>query len=333
MTEFSQIPRHIISHQPTPMEFAARLSAQLGIELLIKRDDCTGLAGGGNKTRKLEYLLADARQQGADTLVTLGGLQSNHARQTAAAAAKFGFNCELVLQQVAGTPAADYVSNGNMLLNRLCGANLHQLTLQQDPQQYAQQLCQQLQQQGKTPYLIPVGGSNVTGSLGYVRCALELVEQLQQSGQWPEQIVVATGSAGTQAGLVAGLLLAGVNIPVLGITVSRPAEQQIALVTNLLQQLLPVLGLQASAADNRVLANGDYYGQAYGVATPACIQALEQLASTEGILLDPVYTGKAMAGLIDLVTKGVVKHGSRQLFIHTGGSQALAAYASVFDRN
>lgn len=330
MTVFEQIPRQIISHQPTPLEGAPRLSKQLGIELFIKRDDCTGLAGGGNKTRKLEYLLADARAQGADTLVTIGGLQSNHARQTAAAAARFGFDCELVLQQVAGTPVTDYANNGNMLLNQLCAAKIHQLPLQQDPLSYAQQLCQQLQQQGKTPYLIPVGGSNVTGSLGYVRCALEIVEQLEQSGQWPDQIVVATGSAGTQAGLLGGLLLAGISIPVLGITVSRPAAEQIALVTGLLQQLLPVLGLQPSVASDIVLANGDYYGPAYGVATPAGIQAVQRLASTEGVLLDPVYTGKAMAGLIDLTHKGVIAQGNRQLFIHTGGSQALAAYASVF---
>lgn len=328
MNRFEQLPRQIISHQPTALETAPRLSAELGIELLIKRDDCTGLAGGGNKTRKLEYLLADARQQGADTLVTIGGLQSNHARQTAAAAAKFGFHCELILQDVAGTPVTDYANNGNMQLNRLLGAKLHQLGLSEDYQQYAQSLLLQLQQQGKKPYLIPVGGSNVIGSLGYVRCALELVAQLEQQ-PLPEQIIVATGSAGTQAGLLAGLLLAGVDIPVLGITVSRPAQQQVALVSALLQQLLEFLGLDPSLGADKVHANGDYYGSAYGVTTAATVQALHTVARAEGLLLDPVYTGKAMAGLIDLCQQGVIAKGSRQLFIHTGGAQALPAYLSI----
>ncbi|MEH8017420.1 D-cysteine desulfhydrase family protein [Rheinheimera muenzenbergensis] len=331
MSGFEQIPRQIISHQPTPLQSAPRLSALLGINLLLKRDDCTGLAGGGNKTRKLEYLLADAQRQGADTLVTIGGVQSNHARQTAAAAAQFGFGCELILQDVAGTPAADYQHNGNMLLNQLLGANIHRLSLAQDCQQYADTLLQQLRQQGKKPYLIPIGGSSVIGSLGYVRCALELLTQLKQQGEKPDQIVVATGSAGTQAGLLAGLILAGADIPVLGITVSRPADAQIMLVSNLLQQLLGFLQLDPALANGRVQANGDYYGSAYGVTTDATIQALRSAARTEGLLLDPVYTGKAMAGLIDLSQRGIIAKHSRQLFIHTGGSQALPAYLSVLN--
>ena len=331
MAEFEHIPRLAICHQPTPLEPAPRLSAQLGIELLIKRDDCTGLAGGGNKTRKLEYLLADARQHDADTLVTIGGLQSNHARQTAAAAAKFGFGCELILQDVAGTPATDYPHNGNMLLNQLLGAQIHQLSLEQDCQQYADNLMQALRKAGKKPYLIPIGGSNVIGSLGYVRCGLELAAQLQQQNNKPEQIVVATGSAGTQAGLLAGLILAGADIPVLGITVSRPGEAQVALVTALLQQVLAFLQLDPALASGKVKANDDYYGRAYGVTTTATIQALQTAARTEGLLLDPVYTGKAMAGLIDLSQRGVIAKGSRQLFLHTGGSQALPAYLSALN--
>lgn len=329
MPAFDQIPRLTLAHLPTPLEQAPRLSAQLGIELLIKRDDCTGLAGGGNKARKLEYLLADATRLGADTLVTIGGLQSNHARQTAAAAARFGFACELVLQGVAGTPTADYASNGNMLFNHLLGANIHQLALTDDCQQYAATLMTALQRQGKQPYLIPIGGSNAIGSLGYVRCALELAEQLRQLNTVPQQIVVATGSAGTQAGLLAGLMLAGLDIPVLGITVSRPAVQQQQLVLQLLQQVLPLIGLDPDQAQGKVHANGDYYGAGYGITTPATVNALQQTARAEGILLDPVYTGKAMAGLMDLCQRGIIEQGSRQLFVHTGGSPALAGYASV----
>lgn len=329
MPVFDQIPRLTLAHLPTPLEHAPRLSAQLGIELLIKRDDCTGLAGGGNKARKLEYLLADAKRLGTDTLVTIGGLQSNHARQTAAAAARLGFACELVLQDVAGTPKADYASNGNMLFNHLLGANIHQLALTNDCQQYAATLMTALQRQGKQPYLIPIGGSNAIGSLGYVRCALELAEQLRQLNTVPQQIVVATGSAGTQAGLLAGLMLAGLDIPVLGITVSRPAVQQQQLVLQLLQQVLPLIGLDPAQAQGKVHANGDYYGAGYGITTPATVNALLQTARAEGILLDPVYTGKAMAGLMDLCQRGIIEQGSRQLFVHTGGSPALAGYASV----
>jgi L-cysteate sulfo-lyase len=329
MPSFAQIPRLAIGHLPTPLDHAERLSAELGINLLIKRDDCTGLAGGGNKTRKLEYLLADARRQQADTLVTIGGLQSNHARQTAAAAARFGFGCELVLQDVAGTPRVDYVNNGNMLLNTMLGANIHQLAATDDYQHYTDNLLLALQQQGKTPYLIPIGGSNVLGSLGYVRCAFELAEQLQQRALQPDQIILATGSAGTQAGLLAGLILAGSTIPVLGITVSRPAADQERLVSQLLQQVLQRLGVDPALAHGRVHANGDYYGAGYGITTDATLQALTKTAQTEGVLLDPVYTGKAMAGLIDLCQRGIIARGSCQLFLHTGGSQALPAYASV----
>lgn len=330
MPVFDQIPRLILAHLPTPLEHARRLSTELGVELMIKRDDCTGLAGGGNKARKLEYLLADAKQLGADTLVTIGGLQSNHARQTAAAAARFGFGCELVLQDVAGTPDNDYGTNGNMLLNRVLGAGIHQVPLTGDCQQYAAMLLATLQQQGKQPYLIPVGGSNATGSLGYVRCALELAEQLRQLGKLPQQIILATGSAGTQAGLLAGLMLAGLDIPVLGITVSRPAAQQQQLVLQLLQQVLPLLGLEPALAQGKVHANGDYYGAGYGITTAATLSAMQQTARAEGILLDPVYTGKAMAGLIDLCQRGIIAQGSSLLFLHTGGSQALPAYESVF---
>jgi L-cysteate sulfo-lyase len=329
MPVFYQIPRLTLAHLPTPLEHAPRLSAQLGIELLIKRDDCTGLAGGGNKARKLEYLLADAKRLGADTLVTIGGLQSNHARQTVAAAARYGFGCELVLQDVAGTPQAGYASSGNMLLNHVLGAKVHQLTLTDDCQQYTTTLLTELQCQGKKPYLIPVGGSNAIGSLGYVRCALELAGQLQQLNKQPQQIVLATGSAGTQVGLLAGLMLAGLDIPVLGITVSRPAVQQQQLVLALLQQVLPLLGLDPAQAHDKVHANGDYYGTGYGITTAATVNALQQTARTEGILLDPVYTGKAMAGLMDLCQRGIIAQSSSQLFLHTGGSQALPAYESV----
>ncbi len=330
MKNFDQIARITISHAPTPLEFTPQLSKKLGCKIFFKRDDCTGLAGGGNKTRKLEYLLADAKQKQADTLVTIGGLQSNHARQTAAAAAKFGYGCELVLQEVAGTPEADYHNNGNLLLDHLFGAKIHLLKLSEDCSAYAATLMARLESEGKKPYLIPIGGSNAIGSLGYVRCAIEILQQLDEQKIQIDQIVLATGSAGTQAGLLAGLIAAQSDIPVLGITVSRSGEAQQVLVDTLLRGILIQLNLDQQLANGRVIANGNYCGAGYGMATDAMVAAVRQVAQLEGVLLDPVYTGKAMAGLMDLCAQGVIAPGSRQLFLHTGGSQGLFAYREIF---
>jgi len=330
MKDFNRIPRIEITHAPTPLEFAPRLSEELGCNLYIKRDDCTGLAGGGNKTRKLEYLLADAQQQGADILVTTGGLQSNHARQTAAAAAKFGFDCELVLDDVAGTPKLDYYNNGNLLLDSLLGARIHRLELAEDRDVYTEILIEKLIGEGRKPYLIPVGGSSAIGCLGYVRCANEILQQISSQDIAIDQIVLASGSAGTQAGLLAGFIAAEVDLPVLGIAVSRNGKEQAQLVDALLRQTLTQLSLDPDQAGGRVVANGNYIGEGYGITTEALIVAVERCARLEGLLLDPVYTGKAMAGLMDLCAQGAIAAGSNQLFLHTGGSTGLFAYREVF---
>ena len=330
MTDFNQIPRIEITHAPTPLEFAPRLSAESGCNIHIKRDDCTGLAVGGNKTRKLEYLLADAKALGADTLVTIGGLQSNHARQTAAAAAKFGFSCELILEDVAGTPKTDYYNNGNMLLDSLLGARIHQLSIDDDSNAFANSLIEKLKAEGKKPYLIPVGGSNVIGAYGYVRCANEILQQISQSNLQIDQIVLATGSAGTQAGLLAGLIAVKIDIPVLGISVSRSTEVQKQLVESLLRQTLKALALDPDLADGKVITNGGYVGEGYGIPTAGMIKAVKLCAQLEGLLLDPVYTGKAMAGFFDLCSQGVIAKGSQQLFLHTGGSPGLYGYREIF---
>lgn len=327
---FNQIPRVQMSHTPTPLEFVPRLSEHLGRKIYIKRDDCTGLAGGGNKTRKLEYLIADARTKGADTLITIGGLQSNHARQTAAAAAKFGFDCELILQDVEGVSLSDYATNGNFLLDKLFGCNIHRLSFEQDCEEYAKQLIAQLETENKVPYLVPIGGSNVVGSLGYVRCAKEIIQQISAQSYPINQIVLATGSAGTQAGLLAGLIEAGCDIPVLGITVSRSAQEQNLLVNNLLEDILVRLELDKSLAKGRVQTNSDYYGDGYGIATAPMISAVKHCAQLEGLLFDPVYTGKAMAGLFDLCNRDYFTLNDHILFLHSGGSQGLFAYAEVF---
>lgn len=330
MNDFNSIPRVSISHTPTPLEHQPRLSQELGYDLYVKRDDCTGLAGGGNKARKLEYLIADAKQHNTDLLITVGGFQSNHARQTAAAAAKFGFECELVLEDVQDTPKTDYYNNGNMLLNDLFGAVIHSMPEGQACSEYAQALIAQRQAEGRNPYFIPMGGSNVIGSMGYVRCAQEILAQLAEQALHIDQIVLATGSAGTQAGLLAGLIAANSNIPVLGINVSRSTEDQTALVEGLLRETLIYLGFDPQLAEGRVITNGNYYGQGYGITTPEMIQAVKRCAQVEGLLIDPVYTGKAMSGLFDLSTKNLIKPGSKQLFLHTGGSQGLFAYREAF---
>jgi len=333
MIDFNQLPRIDITHAPTALEFAPRLSAELGCNLYIKRDDCTGLAVGGNKTRKLEYLLADAQLQQADTLVTIGGLQSNHARQTAAAAAKFGFACELVLEDIAGTPNENYYDNGNMLLNNLLGARIHQLGVEADSNAYAASLVEQLKAKGRKPYMIPVGGSNVIGSFGYVRCAFELLQQISTANLRIDQIVLATGSAGTQAGLLAGLIAANTDIPVLGISVSRSSEVQRQIVEALLTQTLAELDLDPVLASGKVLTDGGYVGEGYGIPTTAMIAAVKRCAQLEGLLLDPVYTGKAMAGFMDLCSRGLIAPGSNQLFLHTGGSPGLYGYREIFRPN
>lgn len=328
--DISSLSRIRMTHVPTPLEFAPRLSDDLGCHLYFKRDDCTGLAGGGNKIRKLEYLLADAKNQGADTLVTIGGLQSNHARQTAAVAAKFGFGCELILEDIEGTPKNDYYHNGNVLLDHLFGANIHPLDVGQDSDIYTKTLIEKLKNDGRKPYLIPVGGSNVVGSYGYIRCANEILKQLAVQNLQIDQIVLASGSAGTQAGLLAGIIAAEIDLPVLGICVSRTSQDQQIIVESLLREILKEIGLDPNLAQGKVICNGNYVGAGYGIATEAMIKAVKRCAQLEGVLLDPVYTGKAMAGFLDLCHQGAIAAGTNQLFLHTGGSQALFAYREVF---
>lgn len=330
MSVLKQFAKVSISHGPTPMEHLPRLSAVLNCNLYIKRDDCTGLAGGGNKTRKLEYLIADAKALNADTLVTVGGIQSNHARQTAAAAAKFGFDCELILEDVEGTPKKSYYQNGNVLLDHLLGANVHRVPEGIESDTFTAGLMASLKAAGKKPYLIPMGGSNEIGSLGYIDCANEIIKQIKEDVLSFDQIILATGSTGTQTGLLAGFIAEDVDIPVLGICVSRPGNEQEQLVQSLLEKTLAMIGLDSTLGHNKVFANGDYYGEGYGISTAQTIEAIKLVASTEGILLDPVYTGKAMAGLIALCRNKSIAPDSTILFIHTGGSQGLFAYQDIF---
>jgi len=323
----ADFPRIELAHPPTPLEPMPRLTAHLGgPELFVKRDDCTGLAGGGNKVRKLEYLLAKAQQQGATTIITSGGVQSNHARQTAAAAARLGLACELVLADIVDVRQSTYHENGNVLLDRLFGARLHVVPGSTAAQQKLAEVCERVRSAGGVPYSIPVGGSNAVGALGYVSAVEEFYSQLRQYETSFDAIVVANGSGGTHAGILAGLIAQELPIPVHGISVSAATAAQQTKTMRLVQETIELLGIETTNLDAQVLIHDGYIGPGYGLPTPAMYEAVMLTARLEGLLLDPVYTGKAMAGLIDLIRQGVFRAGQRVLFWHTGGAAGLFAY-------
>jgi L-cysteate sulfo-lyase len=329
--QLGRFPRVRLAHLPTPLEPMTRLSARLGGPTLwIKRDDCTGLATGGNKTRKLEYLAADALQKGADTLITLGALQSNHARQTAAAAARLGLKCVLVLEERVSQATDAYRHNGNLLLDRLLGATLKYVPRDSSMTAAAEMVAEDVRRAGGRPYVIPGGGSNAIGALGYVGCAHEIMQQATELGLRVDRVVHATGSSGTQAGLIAGFDGMRSGVRVLGVTVGRPRENQEKNVGRLLDETWAHLGLKGSAPRDNIEADDGYFGEAYGIPTPGMKEAVALLAETEGVLLDPVYSGKAMAGLIDLVRQGRFDKDAHIVFVHTGGQAGLFAYEPAF---
>ena len=330
--QLARIPRVRLGHLSTPLEPMPRLSKALGgPELWIKRDDCTGLATGGNKTRKLEFLMAEAVAAGADIVVTQGATQSNHARQTAAAAAKLGLDCHILLEDRVQTTDTEYYYNGNVLLDRLHGATVQAYPAGLDMNAEALAAGEALRKQGRKPYVIPGGGSNPTGALGYVLCAQELAQQTTEMGLPFDHLVMATGSAGTQAGLAVGLKLFNLDINLLGIGVRLPQAQQEANVLKLAQATAARLDKPALVQADDIRANCDYVGAGYGKPTEASLEAIEMFARYEGILIDPVYAGKGAAGLIDLIRKGAFSASDRVIFLHTGGAVALFGYTAAFN--
>ena len=321
----ARFPRIRLAHLPTPLEPLPRLSEALGVDLWIKRDDCTGLAGGGNKTRKLEFLLGEAWEQDCDTLVTQGAVQSNHVRQTVAAAVANGMACKVILEERTGSKAVDYTENGNVLMDRLFGAVIRRVPGGSDMPAELERTAEEIRARGGRPYIIPGGGSNAVGALGYVDCAREIVVQADELDLKIDRIVTATGSAGPHAGLVAGRAVMGADIPVLGIGVRAPKEKQEANVLKLTRETAALLGHPDRIRDDMVVADCDYVGEGYGLIDGAVIEALKLAARTDGIVLDPVYTGKAMKGLIALAKKGRF-HGETVVFLHTGGAQGLFGY-------
>ncbi|MFU1478942.1 D-cysteine desulfhydrase [Roseovarius sp. C7] len=328
----ARFPRRFIAHLPTPLERLDRLSAELGgPEIWIKRDDCTGLSTGGNKTRKLEFLMAEAELEGAEIVMTQGATQSNHARQTAAFAAKLGMKCHILLEDRTGSNEANYNHNGNVLLDHLHGATTEKRPGGGDMNAEMEKLADEWRADGKKVYTIPGGGSNATGALGYVNCAFELLAQANDGGLKIDHIVHATGSAGTQAGLITGLKAMNAQIPLLGIGVRAPKPKQEENVYNLACATAEKLGCPGVVAREDVVANTDYVGQGYGIPTESGMEAIKMFAELESILLDPVYSAKGAAGFIDLIRKGHFKKGERVVFLHTGGAAALFGYDAAFD--
>lgn len=322
LQNLTRFPRLELLGMPTPLDYLPRFSDYLGRDIYIKRDDMTPVALGGNTLRKLEFLVADALNEGADTLVTAGAIQSNHVRQTAAVAAKLGLNCVVLLANSAGIQSANYLTNGNRLLLDLFHAEIELCPVLDQPDQQLEQLATRLAAQGFRPYVIPVGGSNALGALGYVESALEIVQQCAGTVAF-SSVLVASGSAGTHAGLAVGLEQLMPQVELIGVTVSRRREPQQAKVVALQQAVAQSLDL---LAQQPVTLWDDYFAPGYACPNEASQEAITLLARLEGILLDPVYTGKAMAGLIDGVAKKRFKDEGPVLFIHTGGAPALFAY-------
>lgn len=326
-----QFPRRRYTEGRTPIEYLPNFSRAVGgPEIFVKRDDLLGLTGGGNKTRKLEFLVGDALARGADTLITCGAVQSNHCRLTLAAAVKEGLKCRLILAEA--TPGAYRPdAGGNVFLYHLLGVErITTVPWGTDLLAALAAAAAEAAAEGRRPCIIPLGGSNPIGALGYVACGQEIAAQIAETGRSYDNIVVAGGSAGTQGGLLLGLRSEGCRVPVIGISVLNPREAQEKLVYEMVGKTAGYLGVAAPVKREEIVVRDEYLGPGYTLPTEAMVEAVKLLAGTEGILLDPSYTGKAMAGLIDLARKGVFPAGSRVLFLHTGGWPALFAHPELF---
>jgi D-cysteine desulfhydrase len=327
----SRFPRRRYTDSPTPIEKLERLTKVLGgPNIYMKRDDLLGLAGGGNKTRKLEFLMADALAGGADTVITCGAVQSNHCRLTLAAAVKEGLKCHLVLEQRVPGSYDKYAGGNNLLFHLLGVEGVHVVEGGSDMMAEMQKVAEMLKAEGRKPYIIPGGGSNEIGALGYVACAQEMLQQLFEMEVDIDNIIVTSGSTGTHAGLLTGIVGQNANIPVTGIGINRKKAIQTEAVYQLAVKLAAKLGVKNPPSKEDVVVFDDYIGEGYSRPTKGMIEAVKLVARTEAILLDPVYTGKAMAGMIDLIQKGYFENAKNILFLHTGGSPALYVYTKEF---
>ncbi len=328
----AQFPRRGYVKEATPIEFLPNFSKALGgkVNVYIKRDDLLPGTSGGNKTRKLDFCIADALAKGADTIITCGAVQSNHCRLTLSWAVKEGLDCYLVLEERVKNSYNPEASGNNFLFRLLGVKGITVVPGGSDMMGEMEKVAEKLKAKGKKPYIVPGGASNALGALGYVGCMEEIMHQMFTQGLTFDHMVVPSGSAGTHAGIIAGMIGNNINIPVTGIGVNRPKAVQQEAVHKLANQALDLIGVEQRVPADKVIAFDDYVGPGYSLPTDAMVEAVKLLARTEGILLDPVYSGKAMSGLIDLVRKGYFREGSNILFLHTGGSPALYAYLDCF---
>jgi len=329
--QLPDFPRFPLVHARTPLEPLERLRKHLdGPRLYIKRDDCTGLALGGNKTRKLEFLIGEALKSGATAVVSEGGLQSNHVRQTAAAAAKAGLKCHLALNRNVPIDTPTYRSSGNLLLDRLLGAEVHFCAEGETRAARSQILLAELRGRGEVPYYIRTGGSTGIGALGYAALIPELLQQAKDLGIGIDRIVVASSSGGTQAGLVVGGALAQADVSILGVDVDGEPDELLAMVQSVARDCAEKVGLRRDLPDGAFELVRGYAAPGYGLPNPGMIEAVTLMARLEGILLDPVYSGKAMAGLLGMIRQGRFGKDETVVYVHTGGAPALFAYADLF---
>ena len=331
MTEFnlSTIPRIRLCLLPTPIIPLKRLTKHLGgSNIFIKRDDLTGIAFGGNKNRKLEFLLADAKKKGADVIVTEGALQSNHCLQTATCSAKLGFKCELVL-----SGEDPEVITGNLLLDQILDVRIHRVRDGAERKALMKEVEEELQVNGKKPYIIPTGGSTRVGALGYLNCISEIDQQSKELGIGFDYFIHSTGSGGTQSGVLIGKELYYPELEVLGINVGEPKERLKGIIKEIIKEFTEEWGLDVTIKDDMIKILDGYYGEGYGIPNQEMIDAVKLIAKLEGVFLDPVYTGKAMVGLIDLVKTKVIPKDTNVLFLHSGGGPSIFSYNEVFKKD
>lgn len=318
--------------KPTTLHALANINKLLnGVEIYVKREDVTGLGLGGNKLRKLEFLVADAKRKGADVLITSGGVQSNHARLTAATAAKLGLDCELVLRQSVPIAEDEYHNNGNLLLDRIMDVKTHVIGSSEDVQKFTNNRVAELTSAKRKPYVIPMGGSSAIGCLGYASCFAEIINQSEQQKVHFNYIVVPNGSGGTHAGLLAGLkALENEKMKVKSYTVLAPQQEAVDITCQKTKETLRLIDEKIVVSRNEVLVEGNARGEGYGIPTEEMKEAVRLLAQKEGLFLDPVYSGKAFAGLLKDIREGKFEKGAKILFLMTGGAPGLFAYSNIF---
>jgi L-cysteate sulfo-lyase len=331
--DLSRFARYPLLDGSTAIEPLTRLNTQLGgVRVFVKRDDVSGIGGGGNKLRKLEFLLGEAIAQDADTVLTVGGRQSNHARLTAAAAARAGLRCELVLPRVVARETRDYLDNGNILLDGIFGAVIHDLPGDADVAGFIAERVEALSREGRKVYFAPTGGSSAVGCLGYADCASEILRQSHEMGVQFAKVLAPNGSSGTHAGLAAGFAALGIDASLIkSYAVYHPAEETREITLEKARAVLALIAPDAKLDLTDILVDGQHRGDGYGIPTSEMIDAVRRLARAEGLLLDPVYSGKAFAGLLHDIAAGLYQPGDNVLFVMTGGTPGLFAYREIFE--